>query len=206
EVPTDVQSALYLEFRRLLDRAVRWFLQRRPSELDVGSEIDRFGRAVGELTPRLPELLGSRAREQVDARVAALVADGVPREPATTAATLVERFSLLDVVELAGDMPLERVARARYAVEEHLGIDRLLLRVRDLPREERWDSLARGALREDLHGVLNDLTRAVLATSDGGGPETYLPAWDAANPHALTRIREVLAELEETDDVSLASL
>ena len=32
-VPTTAQTALYLEFRRLMDRSVRWFLTSRPSTL-----------------------------------------------------------------------------------------------------------------------------------------------------------------------------
>ena len=35
KVPTDTQTWMYLEFRRLLDRATRWFLQNRPANLDV---------------------------------------------------------------------------------------------------------------------------------------------------------------------------
>ncbi|HEY5246959.1 MAG TPA: NAD-glutamate dehydrogenase, partial [Dermatophilaceae bacterium] len=37
-VSTETQTALYLEFRRLLDRAVRWFLVNRPSTINVASE------------------------------------------------------------------------------------------------------------------------------------------------------------------------
>ena len=60
--PTGAQTALYLEFRRLLDRAVRWFLQNRP----VAPRRRCRGRAVPcggrRARPQLPSLLqGQRA-------------------------------------------------------------------------------------------------------------------------------------------------
>src|SRR5690606_16837074 len=41
-VASDTQALLYLEFRRLLDRAVRWMVQRYPDGIDVATEIDRL--------------------------------------------------------------------------------------------------------------------------------------------------------------------
>jgi len=52
-VTTHQQSALHLAFRRLLDRAVRWFLQARPGMIDIAAEIARFGPVVAELAPQL---------------------------------------------------------------------------------------------------------------------------------------------------------
>ena len=41
-VPVAAATALHLEGRRLLDRAVRWLLQSRQAQLDVAAEISRF--------------------------------------------------------------------------------------------------------------------------------------------------------------------
>src|SRR5699024_7520286 len=38
-VSADVQTDLYLSFRRLLDRATRWFVHHRGEHLDIGEEI-----------------------------------------------------------------------------------------------------------------------------------------------------------------------
>ena len=57
QVPTAAQTQLYLEFRRLLDRAVRWFIQHRPAQVDIAAEVERFRDVVARLEPQLPELL-----------------------------------------------------------------------------------------------------------------------------------------------------
>ena len=56
-VPTTAQTGLYLEFRRLLDRAVRWFLTSRPTTLDISAEIERFAGTIGDMGPRVGPLL-----------------------------------------------------------------------------------------------------------------------------------------------------
>ena len=51
--PTDAQTALYLEFRRLLDRAVRWFLQNRAGRPWTSrAEIERFAAGGRRATAR----------------------------------------------------------------------------------------------------------------------------------------------------------
>ncbi len=66
QVTTDVQTQLYLEFRRLIDRSIRWFLTSRPSRLDVANEVSRFGGVVGEFAPRIAAAAQGR-RAQTDA-------------------------------------------------------------------------------------------------------------------------------------------
>ena len=56
QVPAAVQVRLRREQQRLLDRAVRWFLQARPEGIDVEREVERFGP-----DPRRPRATGARA-------------------------------------------------------------------------------------------------------------------------------------------------
>ncbi len=56
QVPTAAQCALFLESRRLLDRATRWVLTSRGGRVDVEAEIARFRDEVARLTPLVPEL------------------------------------------------------------------------------------------------------------------------------------------------------
>ena len=40
-----------------------------------------------------------------------------------------------------------------FALGQRLGLDRLLGRIIELPRSDRWEIMARAALRDDLHAV-----------------------------------------------------
>ena len=63
-----------------------------------------------------------------------------------------------------------------FALGQRLGLDRLLARIIELPRDDRWQTMARAALRDDLHAVHAQLTaevlgadRAASSTATGAG-------------------------------------
>ena len=60
------------------------------------------------------------------------------------------------------------MAGVYFLTSEKFSIDEMLTLVSKLPRDDRWDAMARGAMRDDLYAVLESLTRSVLVVSDGG--------------------------------------
>src|SRR5207248_273572 len=57
KVPTSAQTTLYLELRRLLDRAVRWLVTNHRVPLDVNAEIARLRPGLSRLLPALGSLV-----------------------------------------------------------------------------------------------------------------------------------------------------
>ncbi len=214
-VPTEVQTVLYLEFRRLLDRAARWLLTDRPHGIDVAAEIERFQQPVHEVAPLVPEVLQGSERRRLDRRADELRDQGVPADLAVRVAALLDVFSTLEIVGIAGDtgVSVEEVLRVYYHVSERLGIDDMLFRVAHLPRDDRWDALARGALRDDLYSVLEGLTRAVLASStrpegvaDDAVAKARFDQWVAANSDAIDRARSGLQAILRLESPNVAAL
>ncbi|WP_270886695.1 NAD-glutamate dehydrogenase [Pedococcus sp. 5OH_020] len=208
-VPTAVQSQLYLEFRRLIDRSMRWFLTSRPSRLDVASEVARFGAVVGDYAPRIPELLKGAELKRLQRNTAAFEKAGVPAELALRSASLLDQFSLLDIVDIAtdtGESP-DDIASLYFVLSERFGIDAMLTRVTNLPRDDRWDALARGALRDDLYAVLESLVRSVMDASTSGAPAVArYDQWARANAESLSRARTALSGIERLDRPNIAAL
>jgi len=208
-VGTEVQWRMSLELRRLLDRSTRWFLKNRPAEPDVEAEVERFAPAVREYADELPGLVAGGERERVEREVGELREAGVPEELATRAAMLRYQVSLLDAVELAEETgePVEVALQLSFAIADHLGIDRLHALVGPLPKEDRWDALARSALRDDLHAARRALTAAVLATTDSeASAEERMAAWLEGNATAVERSRAAIASIEELDRPGLAAI
>jgi glutamate dehydrogenase len=206
---TETQTALYLEFRRLLDRAVRWFLVNRPSTINVASEVERFSKVVADLGPQMPTLLQGAERKRLEIRTKQLQKLGVPNEMALRAAGLLDQFSLLDIVEISVDTEREsaEVAPVYFATSEQFGIDVMLTRVTKLPRDDRWDSLARGALRYDLYAVLKALTTSVLDSSAPDlAPKERTLAWSEINAESLARANAALAGIQRLDNPGISAL
>ncbi|WP_324650640.1 NAD-glutamate dehydrogenase [Georgenia sp. H159] len=208
-VGTDVQWRMSLELRRLLDRSARWILKNRPSGPGIEAEVDRFAPTVRQHAAELPDLVGGAERDRATREVAELRAAGVPEGLAVRAAMLRYHVSLLDAVEIAEDTgePAVMVLAVSFAVADHLGIDRLHALVGPLPKEERWDALARSALRDDLHAVRRTLTATVLAATDPqSSADERMAAWLSQNATAVERSRRAIASIEELDRPGLAAI
>jgi glutamate dehydrogenase len=208
-VSTETQTALYLEFRRLLDRAVRWFLVNRPSTINVASEVERFSKVVSELGPQMSTLLLGAERRRFEVRTQEFEKLGAPKEMAVRAAGLLDQFSLLDIVEISVDTERDsaEVGPVYFATSEQFGIDLMLTRVTKLPRDDRWDALARGALRYDLYAVLKALSTSVLDSSPSGlAPTERTLAWSQTNEESLNRANSALAGIQRLDNPGISAL
>jgi glutamate dehydrogenase len=200
-VHTEAQTILYLELRRLLDRAVRWLVSSRRSPLDVPGEIARFRAGVTALLPKLGTLFRGKERQSLRANVQTLVKLGLPEEIADHATRLAYSFGLLDIVETSHTTgcALDEVAGVYFALSERFRADHLLSKISDLPREDRWQTMARMALRYDLYAALAGLTAEVLATpASGAEAEQRVLEWEQANTVSITRIRNAMSEFGES--------
>ena len=88
----------------------------------------------------------------------------------------------------------------------------MLSKVTGLPREDRWDALARGALRDDLYAVLESLTRSVLdlegASSAGSSEDAsaVYERWAKANADSITRTKGAMSGILRLDKPNIAAL
>jgi glutamate dehydrogenase len=108
---------------------------------------------------------------------------------------------LLDVVEVAeaSGRAVEEIAATWYELSHRYGIEGMLDGIAALPRADRWQSLARAALRDDLYSALRDLTAAVVAHAGAGDeldPAAAVEAWENAHAPAVRRARQTMGDLE----------
>ena len=157
-----------LDLRRLIDRAARWLLNYRPQPLAVGAEINRFAAKVAALTPLMPQWLRGADKAIVEKEAGEFAAHGASPELAYSVAIGLYKYSLLDVIDIADIVERDpaEVADAYFALMDHLGTDGLLTAVSGLPRDDRWHSLARLAIRDDIYGSLRALCFDVLAVGE----------------------------------------
>ena len=134
---------------------------------------------------------------------------GVPEDLAYSVATGLYQFSLLDVIDIADivDRDAAEVADTYFALMDHLGTDGLLTAVSRLSRDDRWHSLARLAIRDDIYGSLRALCFDVLAAGepDENGQEK-IAEWELTNSSRVSRARRTLTELYESGEHDLATL
>ncbi|MGW0073555.1 NAD-glutamate dehydrogenase, partial [Streptosporangium sandarakinum] len=209
KVDTATQIAMELEARKLAERGTRWLLGNRRAPLDLASTVDFFAKGMNGLLPHLPKLLTGSDLSAFEERRDSFIARGVPEELAERVASMVPAYSTFDLVEVASQLgrPVGEVAEVYFDLADRLQLAGLRERVIALPRDNRWNSMARAALRDDLYAAHASLTRDVLAHSTPGlSPEERLAHWTEANAAAVARARQTLSEIWESDNFDLATL
>jgi len=117
------------------------------------------------------------------------------------ATRLMYAFGLLDIVETAHatGRDISEVAGVYFVLSERFRVDDLLSKISALPREDRWQTMARMALRYDLYAALSGLTAEVLAATPAGvDAEKRVIDWEQANTASITRTRNAIGEFEES--------
>ncbi|MDV3127723.1 NAD-glutamate dehydrogenase [Mycobacterium sp. 21AC1] len=208
-LPVAASDRMTLDLRRLVDRAGRWLLNYRPQPLAVGAEINRFAEKVAALTPHMSEWLRGDDKAIVAKEAGEFVAYGASEELAYSVATGLYRYSLLDVIDIADivDRDVAEVADTYFALMDHLGADGLLTAISRLGRDDRWHSLARLAIRDDIYGSLRALCMDVLAVGEPDETgEQKITEWEMTNSSRVTRARRTLAEIYQDEEQDLATL
>ena len=90
-------------------------------------------------------------------------------------------------------------------VAARLGLARLRQQIEALTADSYWQSLARGALGDDLFGLQRSITHEVLSGGEGGATQ-MLAAWEANNALGLERAQRLLTELGDAKAADLAML
>jgi glutamate dehydrogenase len=208
-VTVETQLAMLDQTTRLVERATRWLVRHRRPPLDITATVAHFASGVATLMQELPRLLMDTDREVLEQASADLVGKEVPTELALRVAGLGMLFSALDIVESAhaSKLAVETVAEMYFALGTRLHLHWLRDQVLALPLGNRWHSLARAALRDDLYTLHSLLATEILQI---GPPALDVPerieAWVAQNAALLERWLQVLSDIRSGETYNLTTL
>ena len=207
-VETSAQILALLEGRKLTERATRWLLHFRRPPFDIAATIRFFADGVLTVAGGLPKLLAGLDLAGFDERRNSYVDLGFPDLLADRIAAMVPAYSAFDIVEIAARSAttVSETAEVYFDLADRLQIARLRDRITALPREDRWNTLARGALRDDLYAAQGALAREVLTATEAGTPEQRLATWVTRNEAAVARAGQTLTEIWESDAFTVATL
>jgi glutamate dehydrogenase len=206
-VPAEVQLELQAEGRKMIERSALWFLRNRRQPMDIASTVSHFAPGIASLAQELPKLLAPADSERLDRLAERFTAEGVPAELATRVASLDALFSGLNVIEVATTCgeTVEAVAAVYFALGYKLDLHWLRDQIARLPAETHWQTLAQGALRDDLYSEQRELTAEVLKPgTEDRDAETLIDAWMEENRSAVERANAILSDLKEADTLDIA--
>ena len=104
------------------------------------------------------------------------------------------------------------MAAVYFALGHKLDLHWLRDQIAKLPADTHWQTLAQGALRDDLYSEQRELTTEVLTpgTDDRGtedrDAEAMIEAWLDDNRSSVERTRVILSDLKEAETLDIAML
>jgi glutamate dehydrogenase len=201
-VAIEDQLELFLDCRRTAERCSLWYLRHRRPPIVIAAETARFKEKVQQLSIELPEIVSGPMHDELWRLASDREFSGVPAELARRSAYWRLVHTTFDVIELAErvGVPPREVATAYWEVFERLELMWLWEGIGALPRSDRWQTQARGALRDDLLIALAELTENVMET--GGSVD----AWMAANGRTTERATSLLTEIRRAESFDITNL
>jgi glutamate dehydrogenase len=200
---------MMLDARKLVERATRWLLRYRRAPLQVGATISHFSEGAAELSELIPGILLDGDREAVANAAHRLTEANVPQDLAERAANLGPLFSALDVTDVANSTgePLEMTAAVYFTLGDRLRLHWLRRHIEALPRDNRWRTLARSALRDDIYNQQAALAAEILSdTLEDKPANERIEEWVEANKGPADRTLQVLADINSSGTFDLSTL
>ena len=205
KTPLDAWFTVLRDNQRVLDRAVRWFITERGvvAGATISELLENFGSVV-EMRRNLPEYLSGTSRARVRAKRDAGEAWGLPEDLIVIWIRGFEGYALLDVIRSAADHDFEAASLAPvyFATYDRFKVDELLGLITELPRSDRWEILARQAMRGSLYETAASLALSVAEGAKGDfstmdGAQQALASWIEEHPTRVGNIDRILDEIAE---------
>ena len=198
QVPSEVQLQMLIEARRLVERSTRWIVLERAGAIAIEEEVGRFAPGAELLRGAVPEILDGAEAEAFESRVSELTEAGVREKLARRVAAMPSLLPVFDIVAVAEESgrDLTDVMHTYFRLASRLGLPWLRDQIYALPRANRWQALARAALRDDLMRAHRELTREVLDYADDGRRgEEAIDEWAEDRSESLERSLSTLADI-----------
>jgi glutamate dehydrogenase len=207
-IDVEARIQVVLEARKLVERATRWLVMSRRPPFDIAATVGSLHEGVATVRSAIPKLLAGRDLAGFEERRAAFVGLGVPPGLADEVAAMVASYSACDIVHSAAmaGHGVEETAAVYFALADRLQLGRLRDLIVALPREDRWASMARSALRDDLYGAHAALTQDVLAVGNAGSAADRLAAWEERNAAAIGRAAATLGEIWQSERFTFTTM
>ncbi|HET9721318.1 MAG TPA: NAD-glutamate dehydrogenase [Solirubrobacteraceae bacterium] len=209
EVEAGTQLSMLVDVRRLVERAARWLVRANPTQMDIEALVRRYEPGARMLWDALPQILDEEDRDRFETRAAQLTGAGVPERLARRVAGLdwaLPAFDIIEVAESTGS-DADVVMRTSFGMTSRLRLGWLRERILELPRDSRWEALARAALRDDLNSLVRVVTQEVL---QAGGPaasaEQAMQAWEEEHHGEVERCLGILGDIESSGTYDTTTL
>ena len=203
KVSADVQLKLFVGVEKAVERLCRWILRYVKDINNAVEIISKFKPHITALESNIAGLIRNEEYPEVRDEESSYITSNVPADLAKLISRLGFLPQVMDIVLLAteNNLDYELVATNYFAAGRLLQIDWLRKNVLLLPRENKWQALARSALLADVSKLYRSAMELAIKSHSAN-----TVAWIEASNEKMTSIRAILDELQSYRVLDLAML
>ena len=206
-IPAETQYLVMFEVSRKLRHACYWLLRREAPYGSIEAAVQALKPGVSLVFQKLPSLLHESARRRFVQTGGEFESMGLPARLAQRIAALTAVTSALDIVDVAGDRDLRRVARLYFELGRGLRLDWVRERIDELQARGHWQALARSRLRDNIRVVQRTLTERLLEeTGQGLATGEAVVGWLDGAGERVRGARRMLDEMQKSTRTDFATL
>ncbi|MGF7160752.1 glutamate dehydrogenase [Rhodoligotrophos appendicifer] len=204
EIPTVLQTELYMELQLLLRLQTMWFLRNERLQGGLEALVQHYREGLRKVGQVLPKALPTETLKSWDDYVGRLVGAGVPEETALALAQLRFSYRGADIVAVAtqSGADVAEVTAVFFRVGRELGIDTILTSTSKMSVSDYYDRLAINRTIDVIFAVHRDLVTEILAEYGADG----WARWRESRLNAVQHVTTANAETLSSGELSLSRL
>jgi len=208
EIPATVQVTLMFEISRSLRHASYWLIENFGDKLDIESTVERLKADMHTIYTRTGGILSTAARERHQSAARNYMELGVAEKLSNRMSALLLTRPALDMADLAATYKPDVIEFAKlYAVtNEKLGIYWLHVAAEDLKVQGRWQSIARGKLRDDFFRMRRELAEQIMRKRRKRDVPAAVDKWLDDRSVQVERFTNMIDEMKLRSEIDFATL
>ena len=210
KVPTEVQLRAMADIAILAQHAITWFLTRYERKVDIGRDIEHFGKNIRNLRENIEKLLTQGLKINVEERATRYRRDGFPAGLAQELALIPILSSTCDIIKISSEQKTNLLVTARtyFEIGEKFHLVWLREQARGLRSDDIWQEKATSGMIDQLYDCQAGLTIRVLKDMNASNntSKTLFSSWIEEHMDQIIKLNPLFAELHRSGAVDLARL
>lgn len=209
QLAPEVQVELLMEVRKLIERTMFWLQSNRAGTASIDDVIQEFGGQVALISREIVDHATADEKAVVENRSAGYQSAGVGEPLAQKISSLELEFTCLDIIAVQSVVKQAKadVPQVYFSIRDELKLSWLHSSISQLPRKNYWQSLARSALRDDLHAESRALLVSIFqGSAKKASVQARVKAWCESNRVEIERYLHLLNVIQTENETEIEQL
>ena len=207
-IPAEAQLLMMFEISRRMRHVCYWLIEQYGDKLDIVKLVERLKDGMHRVYTRSASYVSRASNARMQQEQDRWMAMGVPEKLAHNVALLVLTRAALDIVDVAAERKRDVIESARLysKFNDELGLHWLHNSAEDLKVSGRWQSQARGHLRDEMYRLRRQLALRLITTRGKSDPREVAERWLNKHADKVAEFRATLEEMKLRNEIDFATL